>query len=486
MLKIKEENDKTEEHSFENSFEVIEPKPLDVQFIKNEISTIEEYLVKNEVDNTYKVFKRYNVLKIKHENNETEEHSFENTFEAIEPKPLDVQFKKNEISTTGEYLVKNEVVNTYEVDERYNISNIKHETDELVDESQPDIICNVCLQSFTSERNMNRHITSSHDGISNTEVYLIKKEIGNTYGIHFPCKATDTSNDTKTIDSEENVYKIRRFDCYICQRRFKTKSNIIRHIAKSHSTTSVEKKAPQKNKVDHRNSRIKGFTRNNGGLFNCGICSKMLSSKSNLRKHWRIHTDEKPFKCNVCAKTFGHQTYLKTHKRIHTGEKPFKCDVCEKTFGQQSTLKTHERIHTREKPFKCNICEKTFGQQSTLKTHERIHTGEKPFKCHVCEKTFSQQSDLKKHARIHTGEKPFRCDVCEKTFGHRSTLKIHDRIHTREKPFQCDVCEKTFGHQSSLKTHKRIHTGEKPFKCDVCEKCFNTQSHLKTHKHTYW
>ncbi|XP_050420956.1 zinc finger protein 761-like [Adelges cooleyi] len=395
------------------------------------------------------------MLKIKHENVETD---------VIEPQPLDVQFINNGVSTTKEYLVKNVGDNTYEVDERYNIANIKHETDELVDETQPDIICNVCLQSFTSERKLNRHVTSSHNCISNTKGYLIKKEIENTYGIHYPCKPTDSSNNTKPIDcsfietiknnSEKSIYKIRQFDCNICQKRFTTKSKIIRHIVKSHSSTSIGKKAPRKNKVDHRNSRIKGYTRNNDGLFNCGICLKMLSSKSSLRKHWRIHTDDKPFKCNVCEKTFSQQINLETHARIHTGEKSFRCNFCEKTFGRQTTLKVHERIHTREKPYKCNICEKTFRHWSSLKTHKRIHTGEKPFKCDVCEKTFGRQSYLKTHKRMHTGQKPFKCDVCEKRFGQRSALKTHERIHIGGVRYKCFVCEKSFGRQDNLKRHQ--------------------------------
>ncbi|XP_050439590.1 zinc finger protein 888-like [Adelges cooleyi] len=215
--------------------------------------------------------------------------------------------------------------------------------------------------------------------ISTTNKCLVKNEVDNNYDINFPCKATDTSNNTKTMDcslnktiendSEKNIHKLRRFDCNICQRRFITKSNIIRHIAKSHSSTSIEKKAPQKNKVNHRNSRIKKYTQNKDGLFNCGICVKTFSSKSNLRRHWRIHTGEKPYKCDDCIKRFGQISHLKIHERIHTGEKPYKCVVCEKTSIQHSDLKRHARVHTGEKLFKCVVCEKAFIEESNLKRH---------------------------------------------------------------------------------------------------------------------
>ncbi|XP_050420158.1 zinc finger protein 33B-like isoform X2 [Adelges cooleyi] len=427
ILKIKQEKDESEEHSFEKSFEVVEPKPLDVQFINNEISTTEEYLVKNEVDNSYEVLKRYNMLKIKDEIDETEKYFFQTTFGAVEPKPLDVPFENNEISTTEEYLVKNEVDNTYEVLKRFNILKIKPENDETKEE--------LLEKSFEVVETKPLDMQFINNEISTTNKCLVKNEVDNNYDIYFSCKATDTSNHTKTIDcnfietikniSKRNMYKKRRFDCNICQRRLTTKSNIIRHIANSHSSTSTGKKTPLKNKVTHRNRKIKGNTLNKDGLSNCGICLRTFSLKSSLRRHWRVHTEEKPFKCDICEKTFGRQSYLKTHERIHTGEKPFKCVICQKTFNQHSNLKKHVRIRNGEKPFKCDVCKKSFCDLSNLKVHERTHTGEKPFKCDVCEKTFSLKSSLITHERIHIGGVRHKCSVCDKSYGRQDSLKSH-------------------------------------------------------------
>jgi uncharacterized Zn-finger protein len=131
--------------------------------------------------------------------------------------------------------------------------------------------------------------------------------------------------------------------------------------------------------------------------------------------------------CNVCGKEFSFPSELVRHMRLHSGEKPFACAECNKSFRRKGHLTAHLRTHTGDKPFKCNVCQKSFVQSSTLKRHQLTHTGEKPHKCEHCDKYFRQKCDLKKHVRLHTGERPYKCHICGRTFATSSNRNQHLR-----------------------------------------------------------
>ncbi|XP_045781548.1 zinc finger protein 561-like [Maniola jurtina] len=196
-------------------------------------------------------------------------------------------------------------------------------------------------------------------------------------------------------------------------------------------------------------------------VYICDFCQKMFKQKQNLARHIQTHSLVRQFTCNICHYKFKFKDYLKVHMRTHTGERPYPCKLCERKFLSNNDLVRHMRTHTGEKPYHCKLCKYKCARSSHLVEHMRTHTGEKPYHCKLCKYKFAQSGQLGRHMRTHTGEKPYPCKLCESKFLSNSDLVRHMRTHTGEKPYHCKLCEYKFALSGQLVRHMRTHTGEK-------------------------
>ncbi|XP_027010786.2 zinc finger protein 770 [Tachysurus fulvidraco] len=82
----------------------------------------------------------------------------------------------------------------------------------------------------------------------------------------------------------------------------------------------------------------------------CPSCSQCFDSVQKLSTHiYQVHCPmqrlSKSYQCAVCFKSFEAPSKLKRHYVIHTGQRPYRCNVCDKDFTQSSHLKTHMLSH---------------------------------------------------------------------------------------------------------------------------------------------
>lgn len=277
----------------------------------------------------------------------------------------------------------------------------------------------------------------------------------------------------------------------------------------------------------------------------CNYCSKEFKKPSDLVRHIRIHTHEKPYKCHQCYRSFAVKSTLTAHENTHTGTKNYRCCTCDKLFATQGSLKVHMRLHTGAKPFHCPHCDKKFRTSAHRKSHIVSHfreadaqrksrrsprkvleeeatelpdiplqepilitdTGliqqlprnqtpynqylgesgsvDRPYKCPYCSRGFKKSSHMKQHVRSHTGEKPYKCLQCHRSFVSSGVLKSHIRTHTGVKAYKCLVCDHTFSTNGSLKRHMSTHSEIRPFMCPYCQKTFKTSVNCKKHIRTH-
>lgn len=319
------------------------------------------------------------------------------------------------------------------------------------------VTCEFCKKKFLSQYTCDFHKMKVH---MNEEERAWKKMD------MLKCKlCSKVFQDKRKLTAHLACHREPIFPCSFCEKKFKRKYDVQKHILIMHSDLDPE------------------------GI-KCEICQRGFKTKNNLYLHLKIHKKQYAIYCEGCGKGFSCRSSHDAHyKHVHQGLR-FKCDICEKSFTTEVYLQSHKRLHDPnyvKRKYNCDQCEQFFYNTSGLQNHIRVKHLNQLHVCEVCGKGLTNVVSLKNHMKIHTGEKPYVCAICGKAFNKRNLLATHNVVHTKEKPYACKFCDKTYTQRSPLTVHiKQAHSDERPFVCAICSKGFVMKSllnmHMKTHE----
>ena len=327
-----------------------------VKFAEKKISTIDKLCI--HMDKFYKDALKYH--------------------NSLQPKRSKIVEKKHEDKIQDEEVHKTSPLTKLLPSSQLAEVNLSDEFDSSSDihEFEEKFKCRKCQQTFSTESNLNFHMSLVHD-ISFVENNSLLEDKLSESGTDFNLNNCQLDDDVIEEFDLQNYNEM--FKCKVCSAEFEDKEILKIHVESVHGGQTLPK---------------------------CETCEAIFEDYFDLEKHVEsVHDgktlphdnqNEKMVNCQLCDDAFENQQKLKEHfESVHDIKKS-------DTYTQNGGIKLPEWENSEdnynENMVKCQLCSAEFLNQKILKTHfESVHDIKVPLKCQICNEEFIEQKLLKKH-----------------------------------------------------------------------------------------
>ncbi|XP_059363795.1 uncharacterized protein LOC132103021 [Carassius carassius] len=278
--------------------------------------------------------------------------------------------------------------------------------------------------------------------------------------------------------------EVKPYRCKTCESCFSRYDHLKLHQARCRGKRQLEVRVV-KMSLDSLSTSPQSKTQEDGNMLQCKVCSKRLSTLSDLKRHMAmLHITDKPFPCKRCGKTYSTTKTLRRHNLTIRCKKiskkivpPAKNDVQIQPCRETSKLLQRIQVHYMNKfKYQCEYCPRRFKLPGQLKVHVRLHTGEKPYGCANCGEHFIRTDYLKRHLAKCNGkgenQEKVLCDKCGDLFT-RDALSVHQKT--------CVISSKSSGSPQEANRKDKSPTKIKGFSCANCSDRFLLFSQLQQH-----
>ncbi|CAH0549874.1 unnamed protein product [Brassicogethes aeneus] len=329
---------------------------------------------------------------------------------------------------------------------------VKKEPEDLVNDSDGDILMNYDKPSTSADREM-----PSTSGVA------IKQEIKEELDFHdeFLGKGSEESYNKYFDDGDDRE----DFSCNIKKEEWGSDFYEEDDKNSSHNEEKDEDEAmfETKSMVEYHGDEYYDESGTNNEVLNEIVLPK---------EEKESHKEQKLLECDICLRKYQTKEGLYQHKKyVHEIEEQeqFKCEKCEYQSSRKCHLNDHLKIHDKTNYLKCQFCKYMAARLRTLNAHilskHKIESNEGEHKVKITSK-------------IHT------CPKCSYSTVFKTSYDNHVKVCLKLKNvkcYECEICHFRTIHKRSLNSHKKTHNKIKQLTCLFCPHKSNEKRNLDNH-----